>query len=94
MAANGLRDQDRLDGSSNYLIWKARMSCLLDEHFLKIYVDNMVVEPTNPDPLKKYKEEMAKIMRMILDGVKDHIPCHIFDKDTAKEMLDALSKLY
>lgn len=55
MAASGLRDQDRLDGASNYVIWKARMSCLLDEHFLKVYVDSVVVEPADPDPLKKYK---------------------------------------
>ena len=70
MAASGMRDQDRLDGASNYVIWKARMSCLLDEHFLKVYVDNRVAKPVDPDPLKKYKGEMAKTKRMILDEVK------------------------
>jgi len=43
MATSGLRDQDRLDGVSNYAIWKARMTFLLDEHALKMYVDNVVV---------------------------------------------------
>jgi len=60
MAANGLRDQDRLDGASNFVIWKARISCLLDEHNLKIYVDSVVAIPTDPDALKKYKGEMEK----------------------------------
>jgi len=60
MATSGLRDQDRLDVASNYVIWKARMSCLLDEHFLKIYVDSVVVVLADLDPLKKYKGEMAK----------------------------------
>lgn len=93
-AANGLRDQDRLAGASNYVIWKSRMSCLLYEHFLNIYVDSVVAELVDPDPLKKYKGEMAKTKRMILDRVKDHIVCHIAGRDTAKEMWDALSTLY
>jgi len=70
------------------------MPCLLDEHFLKVYVDNVVAEPTNPNQLKKYKGEMAKTKRMILNGVKDHIVCHIAGRNTTKEMWDALSMLY
>ena len=94
MATSGLRDQDRLDGASNYVIWKATMSCLLDEHFLKVYVDNVVAEPADPNQLKKYKGEIAKAKRMILDGVKDHVVCHITSRGTAKEMWDALEMLY
>jgi len=37
MAIVGLRDQDRLEGDSSYVIWKARMSLLLDEHGLKMF---------------------------------------------------------
>ena len=94
MVASGLRDHDRLDGVSNYVIWKARMSCFLDEHFLNIYIDSVVAEPVDPDPLKKYKGEMAKTKRMILDKVKDHVVCHIAGRGTAMEMWDALSMLY
>jgi len=49
-----------LDGASNYVIWKARISCLLDEHDLKRYVDNVVDVLGDVDPIKKYKNEMAK----------------------------------
>ena len=42
MASARLRDQDRLDGASNYVIWKARISCLLVEHDLKAYVNSVV----------------------------------------------------
>ena len=45
MATAGLRDQDRLDGVSNYVIWKARMSFLIDEYGLKAYIDNVVAIP-------------------------------------------------
>ena len=91
---SGLRDQDRLDGASNYAIRKARMTFLLDEHALKMYVDNVMAEPQDVDPLKKYKAEMAKAKRMILDGVKDHVVCHVASKGTTKEMWDALATLY
>ena len=94
MAAHGLQDQDQLDGASNYVIWKARISCLLDEHNLKTYVDNLVVVPMDPDPLKKYKGEMAKAKRLIPDGVRDHVVCHIADKDIAQRMWEALATLY
>lgn len=53
MAAHGLLDQDRFEGASNYVIWKVRISCLLDEHDLKTYVDSVVVVPADSDPLKK-----------------------------------------
>ena len=94
MAASGLRDQGRLDGASNYVIWKARMSFLLDEHFLKAYVNSVVAEPRDPDQLKKYKGEMAKAKRMILHAVRDHVVCHIASRGTAKEMWDAFATLY
>ena len=93
MATSGLRDQDRLEKASNYVIWRPRMSLLLDEHALKTYVDSVVAEPTDVDPLKKYKDEMAKAKRMILDGVKHHVVCLVGSRKIAKEMWDALGTL-
>ena len=85
-----MRDQDRLDGASNYVIWKF----LLDEHALKTYINRVVAESMDANPLKKYKAEMAKAKRMILDGVKDHVVCHVASIAIAKEMWDALATLY
>lgn len=84
MATNGLQDQDRLEGASSYVLWKARISCLLDEHDLKTYVNSVVAILVDPDLLKKLKAEMAKAKRMILDRVRDHVVCHIASKDTAR----------
>lgn len=70
------------------------MSCLLDENFLKTYVNNVVVVPINLDQLKKYKGEIVKIKWMVIDGVKDHVVCHIVGRGTSKEMWDAFSMLY
>lgn len=84
MASTRLRDQDRLDGASNYVISKARISSLLNEHDLKTYVDSVVVVPADADPLKKYKKEMAGAKRFFLDGVRYHVVSHIAGKDTAR----------
>ena len=94
MRATRLRDQDRLEGASNFVIWKERISFLLDEHDLKAFIDNVVDVPTDSDLLKVYKKYMAKAKRLILDGVRDHTVSHIFGKWIAKEMWDALSTLY
>ena len=94
MAANRLCDQDRLEGASNYVIWQARIKCLLYEHDLKAFIDGVIVVPVDADPLKSYKKDMAKAKCLILDGVRDHVVCHIAGKGTAKEMWDALEMLY
>ena len=54
----------------------------------------MVVVPVDADPLKEYKKNMAKAKRLILDGVRDNVVCHIASKGTAREMWQALEKLY
>ena len=83
-----------MEGASNYVIWKAIISFLLDEHELKTFIDNVVDVPADPDPLKAYKKDMDKAKRSILDGVRVHIVSHISRKGNAKEMWDALVTLY
>ena len=60
MVVNGLRDQDRLDGASNFVIWKARILAVLDEHRIKDHALNTIVVPVDDDPLKYYEEAQEK----------------------------------
>ena len=94
MAASVLRDQDQLEGASNYVIWKARISLLLDEHDLKHFLDSVQAEPVDVAPLRAFKKNMAKAKQLILNLVKSHIVSHIYGKGTTKEMWDALATLY
>ena len=68
MASHGLRDQDRLEQVSNYVIWKTIILAVLEEHDLETYINSVVVVPANNDQ-KKYKAEQGKAKRLILDGV-------------------------
>lgn len=81
MATTRLHDQDRLDGASNYGIWKARMTFFLDEFGQKTYAENVVAIPTDQQRLVNYNKEMAKAKRIILDGFRDHIIPHAADKN-------------
>lgn len=94
MVTSGLRDQYRLEGASNYIIWKARISFIIDKHNLKNFINSTFVEPVDVAPLRAFKKNMAKDKLLILYGVKDRIVSHISIKGTTKEMWDALAMLY
>ena len=94
MAMNGLRDQDRLDGASNIVIWKARILFVLDRHRIKTFALRTMAIPVDPANNKSYENAMAKAKCIILDGVKDHVVQHIAEKNTTKEMWDTLTTLY
>jgi hypothetical protein len=90
-----IRYEDRLDGISNYLQWKVRMSAILRENKIWSFVSTIVVVPsTDPIALDLHEVKEAKAQRLILDGVKDHLIPHLAEKKTTKEMWDALKNLY
>jgi len=89
-AVNGLRDQDRLDEASNFVIWKAKILAILDKHHIKDYALRTLAIPIDLDANEKYEEAQAKAKCMILDGVKDHVIPHIVEKSTTREMWETL----
>jgi hypothetical protein len=90
-----IRFEDRLDGISNYLQWKVRMSVVLRENKIWNYVSSVVVAPTADHvALDLHEIKEAKAQRIILDEVKDHLIPHLAEKKTAKEMGDALKNLF
>jgi len=94
MASHGLRDQDRLDEASNYVIWKTKILAVLEEYDLEANANSVVAVLVDNYQKKKYKAEQGKAKRLILDGVRDHVVSHLQGKDTAREMWEALSSLY
>jgi hypothetical protein len=86
--------EDWLDGISNYLQWKVQMLVVLKENKIWNYVIYVVVVPAiNPVSLDFHEVKEAKSQRIILDGVKDHLIPHLAEKNTTKEMWDALKNL-
>jgi hypothetical protein len=90
-----IRFEDRLDGISNYLQWKVRLSVVLKDTNIYNYVNSVVAAPaTNPIALDSHEFKEVKAQRIILNGVKDHFIPHLAEKKTSKEMWDALKNLF
>ena len=99
--ATGLRWEDRLDGTGNFVPWKARILLLLEENELwpdivRNTTTNPITIPASTDAaaLTAFNKKDCKARRIILDAVKDHIIPHISGKDKAHEMWTALTSLY
>ena len=89
-----VRDQDRLDRASNFVVWKARILSIVDRNRVKHFALRMIAIQVDPNDNEKYEEAKARAKSIILDGVKDHVVPHIVEKDTTNEMWEALKKLY
>ena len=94
MALHGIREQDRLNGASNFAVWKARILSVLDKNRVKNFALKTIAIPVDPNDNDKYEEAMARAKCIILDVVKDHVVQHIVEKETTVEMWEALKKLY
>jgi hypothetical protein len=92
---SSIRFEDRLEGVSNYLQWKVRISSVLKENKLWSFANTIVPVPaSDPIALDVHEVREAKTQRIILDGVKDHLIPHLAEKKTANEMWVALKGLY
>lgn len=86
MALARVRHQDRLDGASNFGVWKIRFLLILEEHGLKEFATTHIVGPTSPIMLHEYWKDDAMARCIILDGVKDQIVRHLAKDNTTKKM--------
>lgn len=91
---NGVSDQDRLVGASNFIVWKARILSLLDRDRHEQFALRTIAVPVDPADNDKYEDAIARAKIIMLDGVKDHVVPHIAEKNTTNEMWEALKKLY
>jgi hypothetical protein len=94
MATTGLRHEDRLEGASNFLPWKARIMFLLRENGLWSHVNTAVTASIDPVELAKHEAREAKTMWMILYLVKDHLVPHLYEKKSGNAMFSTLTNLF
>ena len=60
-----VRLEDRLESTSNFNTWKARVLNILEEHDLDGYVSIVVEEPTSNAGCINFKKNQAKAKRII-----------------------------
>ena len=89
-----IRYEGRLDGVSNYLPWKVRITVELKEWKIWKFANTTITKSTDKDELEEHEMLEARAQRVILDGVKDHLIPHLAEKKTAKDMWDTLNQLF
>ena len=67
---------------------------ILDKNDLLEHVTVGVPEPDEEEKKTKHKKNEKKAKRIMSDLVKDHLIPHIFELKTARQMYEALSRLY
>ena len=75
-----IRYEDLLDGVSNYIPWKVRITNVLKEIRVWSFINSVMTKPTNKDELEEFEAHEARAQRIILDGVKDHLIPHLLEK--------------
>ena len=85
-----------LERNLNYIAWKDRMEAVLDENGLKEFIDAEIPKPTSGDvaALDVWKKKTAKLRRILLEGVKDHIVSSLHGKASPLLMWKALTDLF
>ena len=86
--------EDRLDGTSNFSSWKSRVLLILEENDLLKFVKKNVQEPEVETEKAQWKKNDARVRRILVDLVKDHLVPQIFENMTARKMFRALRKLF
>jgi len=83
-----LRLEYALEGSSNYIAWKGKMEAMFEENGLKEFINKDIPKPrtTNDEDLTEWIKCVAKVRRIILGGVRDHIVSNLHGKDAPYEM--------
>lgn len=88
MTFNGLSLEYALEGISNFINWKDHMEEVFDDNGLLEYIKRDVTKPTesNAQNLAQWKKIVAKLWRIILEGVQDHIVSNIHGKENSYAM--------
>jgi len=60
MAVNRVRDQDRLNKASNFVVWKARILSVLDKNRLKQFALRTIAVPVDSADNDKYEDAIAR----------------------------------
>jgi len=89
-----LRIEDRLDGISNYAIWKDIIQIVFEEGAIWDIVRQVVVPPTAIDELVEFTKTNAKEKRILMDSLKDHVLPQMRGNTYAYQMWIALTTLY
>ena len=69
--------EDKLEGDDNFRARKYRISLVLEENELDIYINEEVPVPEGDEAKDLHKKNLVKAKRIIVDSIKDHLILHV-----------------
>ena len=86
--------EDKLEGADNFRAWTYKISLVLEENELDIYICGEVLVPEGDEAKELHKKNLVKAKRIIADSIKDDLIPQFSSADIAKEMLESLTNLF
>lgn len=88
MTFSGLKIEYSLEGISNFIAWKDHVEEVFNENGLLKYIKRDVTEPRESyaHNLAQWEKDVAKVSRVILEGVLDHIATNIHGEENPYTM--------
>ncbi len=97
MFTSHFKMDEKLDDSSNYVVWRTRLDVTLDENDVLGYVEGKVPKPLENASTaikSKYKKGEIKAKNIIIDSLREHLIFYILKLKKSKEMYDKLVGIY
>lgn len=92
---NGLKVEDRLEGTSNFTSWKFRVLIALEENDLLQFVEEKdLTEPEDHEEKLQFKKNVIIAKKILIDSVTDHLVPLISKMTIARDMFKTLEGLY
>jgi hypothetical protein len=101
---NSLKSENKLDGASNFRVWKTRIDLILSKNKVLHIMKGKIVKPEfeegkekeshNVAAMEKFKDVDINSMSIIVDSIKDHLIPYISHLDSSKKMYDAITNLF
>ena len=66
-----MKDEDHLDGATNFISWKSRVLILKENDLLKLVNEN-VLEPDAEEDKSHWRKSNARTKRILVNSVRDH----------------------
>jgi hypothetical protein len=85
---------DKLEGVNKFLSWKYRISLIIEENDLSIFIKENVPEPTDATTKEKYQKDMVRAKRIITESIKDHLIPQVASMNSKKEIFDSITRMY
>ena len=94
MTSISIRPKNRLEGTSNFNTWKARVLNLLEENDIDSFMNSVVEEPTTNAARINYNKNQSKAKMIIYDSMKDNLMSVITPLKMTKECFDILTNIH